>query len=659
MRKIGSWVVAGVLLAGSGAVLLAGCTPAQVVQGNGPRGTQLPTASEIAVGVPPGPRTLVYPLTATIRGRPGKPAGDSYRWLENTGSEMTRRWIEEESRLTRPRLQAIPQRAWVQQRLIQLDRLEQFGLPIKAGGRYFYPHDAGTQRQWWVSAGPADSDRVLLDAARVVPSPDGEIAAYTVREGDWETWRFRKVSGGGDLPDALRFTRQAGLSWARDGSGVYYDRYPLSADGKGDPTASPSIYFHPLGHQLGRQLGHPLGEAPASERLIYAADRSALPTGQISDDGRYLVIALSDGDGHNGVSVLDLTDPRAKARPLFEMRDVSYRFIGSNADELYFITSRDAPLKRIIAVAAGESPPAKWRVVVPENDVPLVDAHYVGGRFVAHYVRGAHTVVREYERDGQPAADIPLPGLGTVAGFAGEGDDRESFFSYTDYLTPLQIYRYDVSANTVSIWRKSRAPVSADAYVTEEVSYLGADGTRLPMLIAHRRDMPRDGDQAMLLNTSNATDTPRFDPAVIVWLELGGAYAQVRQNGTDDLIAAAGFLISSRYTRPQRLGLLGVDAGGDAGGQLAGTALTQRPDLFGVVLPVAGALDGIKKGTCYPQTLVTTPADDSEPWRSYQFAAALQDAQGCPNPILIRVGSGGTGDQWAFAAQALRLPAPQ
>jgi prolyl oligopeptidase PreP (S9A serine peptidase family) len=514
MWKIGSSVILVV-------ALLSGCTPAQVVQGNGPRGTQVPTASQIAVGVPPSPTTLVYPLNATFRNRSGTSGAQSYGWLENTGSQMTRHWLEEESRLTRPHLEALPQRAWVQQRLTQLDRL---------------------------------ADR--LDASRGAPSP--------------------------------------------------------------------------------------------------------IPAEQKTEDGHYLVISLSDGNGHNGVSVLDLFNPRAKARSLFEVRDNWYRFIGSNGAELYFVTNRDAPLGRVIAVITSELAPAKWTTVVPENDVALLDAHYVGGRFVAHYVRGAHSAMRVYEKDGRPVGEVPLPGLGTVEGFEGKGKERESFFSYSDYLTPPQVYRYDVPTNTISVWRKSSTDLSTAAYVTEEVSYLGVDGTRLPMLITHRRDMARDGNQSVLLYAGGAADgsfTPRFKPAVIVWLELGGVYAEARQSGTDDLIAAAGFLISSRYTRPQKLGLLGSGTGDDAGGSLAGTVLTQRPDLFGVVLPVAGALDKVKKGTCYPPTLVTS--GDSEPWRSYQFAAALQDAQGCPNPILIRVGAGEIADPWAFAAQSLKLSVPQ
>jgi len=655
MWKIGSWVllVAASLVGLSGS--LAGCTPAQVVQGNGPRGDQFPTASEIAVGVPPGPKTLVYPLTATLRGRSGAPAAQSYGWLEDTRSEMTRRWIDEESRLTRPHLAALPQRAWVQQRLTQLEKLERFGLPIKAGDRYFYPRGDGAHLQWWVSGGPAGSERAL-PGSRVVPSPNGEIAAYAVRDGEGEIWKFRLSRAGSDLPDTLRFARQqAVLSWARDSSGVYYSRDSssagsgsaggASADAAGAP---PSIYFHRLG-----------GES-SHERLVYAGDPAALPSGQVTEDGHYLVIELTDRDGHNGVSVLDLVNPRAKALSLFELRDAAYRFIGSRGTELYFVTSRGAPLRQVIAVTASESPPTTWMTVVPENDVVLEDARYVGGRFIASYVRGAHTVVRVYERDGRPAGEVPLPGLGSVEGFEGDGKDRESFFSYTDYVTPPQIYRYDVSTNTVSVWRKAHATLSTDAYVTEEVSYLGADGTRLPMLITHRRDAPRDGDQAMLLYADGGTDasfTPRFKPSVIVWLELGGAYAEARESATDDLIAAANALVSARYTRPQKLGLLGSGEAGDAGGALVGTVLTQRPDLFGVALPVTGALDRVKKGTCYPQTLVTT--GDTEPWRSYEFAAALQDAQGCPNPILIRVGSGEAADPWAFAAQALRLSAPQ
>jgi prolyl oligopeptidase len=340
-------------------------------------------------------------------------------------------------------------------------------------------------------------------------------------------------------------------------------------------------------------------------------------------------------------------------------------------------------------------------------------------------------VVRLYERDGRPLGDVPLPGLGSVAGFQGEGKDTESFFSYTDYLTPSQIYRFDISATQSNLWRKPSIPASTDAYVTEQVFYTSKDGTRVPMFITRRRDRVKDGDQPFLLygyGGFNISLTPTFRPTVLAWLEMGGAYAEAnlrgggeygedwhkagtlghKQNVFDDFIAAAEYLINQRYTRSQRLGIYGRSNGG----LLIGAAMTQRPELFGAALPAVGVLDmlryqtasanarqwssdyglsenahefetlysyspyhNVKPGVCYPPTLITTADHDDRvtPWHSYKFAAALQAAQICPNPILIRIetrAGHGAGkpiwmqiedfaDQWGFLAKWLGMSVPE
>jgi prolyl oligopeptidase len=290
---------------------------------------------------------------------------------------------------------------------------------------------------------------------------------------------------------------------------------------------------------------------------------------------------------------------------------------------------------------------------------------------------------------------VALPGLGTVEGFFGEGKETETFFSYTDYLTPPQVYRYDVTANKAALWRKAALAESTDAYVTEQVFYLSKDGTRVPMFITHRRDMPKDGDQAFLLygyGGFNVSLTPTFRASVLAWLDMGGAYAEAnlrgggeygepwhragtlqnKQHVFDDFIAAAEYLVHEHYTRPAKLGIHGRSNGG----LLVGAALVQRPDLFGAALPAVGVLDmlryhtasanarqwssdygtsedpdqfgalyayspvhNVKQGMCYPPTLVTTADHDDRvvPWHSYKFAAALQAVQICSNPILIRI----------------------
>lgn len=731
-------------LASCAACLLVGCSGitfqgARPMPGNGPHGTPLRTSSEIAVGLNPAPENPpVYPVTFAVNATEtihGVPVADPYRWLENLDSEATRHWVEAENQLSKPRLAAIPHHDWLKQRLTHLWQYERFSVPVKEAGHYFFLHNDGSQNQsvLYVSDALAAPGRVLFDPngasadatvalADFTPSPKGDLVAYALSDGgtDWEVWKFRRVSDARDLPDSLRFTKFWGVSWARDGSGVYYSRYPALSSGKGDDAGRPAVYFHRL------------GEAQDQDRLIYAVTDhpTRIPSGRVTEDGHYLVITLFDGYERNGVSLLDLHRPGSRVQPLFFGWDALYSFIGSQGEELYFETTKDAPHRRVIAVDPRQPTSTPWPTIVPEQTAALAGAAYVGGRIVARYVQDAHSIARVYEPDGRPVGDVALPGLGSIEGFTGEGNERETFFSYTDYLTPSRIYHYDVATNTAAIWRSAKLSAATDEYITEQLFYLSKDGTRIPMFVTHRRDLVKDGDQPTLLygyGGFNVSLTPAFRPSVLAWLEMGGVYAEAnlrgggeygegwhqagtlanKQNVFDDFIAAAQYLIDQHYTRSQRLAIHGRSNGG----LLVGAVMTQRPDLFAAALPAVGVLDmlryqtasanarqwasdyglsedpnqfpalyayspyhNVKKAWCYPPTLITTADHDDRvaPWHSFKFAAALQAAQVCANPILLRVetraghGAGkplwmqidDVADQWAFAAQALKMPVP-
>jgi len=475
---------------------------------------------------------------------------------------------------------------------------------------------------------------------------------------------------------------------------------------------------------------HRLGTPQERDALVYAVSDhpTRVPAARVTDDGHWLVVTLFDGYEKNGVDLVDLTRPGSAPRPLFAAWDALYTYIGAQGNELYFHSTRDAPLGHVIAVDA--LAPGAGRVVIRQGARALEQASYVGGRFIARYVEDAHGVARVYERDGRPVGDVPVPGAGSLEGFTGEGSQAETFYSYTDYLTPPRIYRLDVAANAATLWRAPASPPAAGNFVTEQVYAPGKDGTRIPLYITHRRDMQKDGNQPVLLygyGGFNVSLTPAYRPQVEAWLEMGGVYAVAnlrgggeygegwhkagtlgnKQHVFDDFIAAAQYLIDSYYTRPARLGIHGRSNGG----LLVGAVLTQRPDLFGVALPAVGVLDmlryqtasanarqwssdyglaedpdqfralyayspvqNVKKGVCYPPTLITTGDHDDRvaPWHSYKFAAALQAAQICSNPVLIRIetrAGHGAGkpvwmqvddfaDEWAFLARYLGVPPP-
>jgi prolyl oligopeptidase len=709
----------------------------QTVPGPGPNGKPMSTVTDTAVGMRPAAVAPLYPVTARVEVNDnyfGTKVADPYRWLEDLDSPAVANWVQSQNALSQPRLAELPARAWLKARLTQLWNYERYDIPVKRGARYFYLHNDGTQNQsaLLVSDGVAAAGRVLFDpnTARAdatvaisdfTPDVRGNVVAYAVSDGgtDWQIWRFRRVADGKDLSDTLRFTKFWGVSWARDDSGVYYSRYPALPNGRGDDSGRPAVYFHRL------------GTSQDEDRLVYEVTNhpTHVPVARASEDGHYLVITLFEGYEKNAVELIDLRQSGARPRPLFTAWDGLYNFIGVHGHELFFQTTHNAPLGRVIAVDAQD--PAVRHNVVPEGASALEQASYVGGRIIARYVEDAHAVARVYERDGRPVGDVSLPGLGRVEGFDGEESQNETFFSYQDYLTPLRIFRFDVPTSQASPWHEPGSRALGATFVTEQVFYNSKDGTRVPMYITHRRDVTKDGNQPVLLYGYGGFDislTPVYRPQVQAWLEMGGTYAEAnlrgggeygeswhkagtlanKQHVFDDFIAAAEYLIGEHYTRSARLGIHGRSNGG----LLIGAVLTQRPELFGAALPAVGVLDmlryqtasanarqwssdfglsedpeqfkalyayspvqNVKKGVCYPPTLITTADHDDRvvPWHSFKFAAALQAAQLCPNPILIRIetrAGHGAGkpvwmqiedfaDQWAFLAKWLEMPPPE
>jgi prolyl oligopeptidase len=655
------------------------------------------------------PATIAYPAAArgdVVDVYHGVSVADPYRWFEDPTAQNTRDWVTAENALAQPILEQLPQRAWLGERLKQLWTYERFGVPEPEGGKYFYMRNDGTQDQsvLYVADALDAAPRVLVDPngkrddatialSQWVPSPDGQLLAYALSDGgtDWNTWHFRRVADAVDLPVILKFSKFHAVSWARDNSGVYYSRYPLKPGTsvetaeRGDDAGRPDIYFHKL------------VDAQSADRLVYQVTDhpTRVPTGQVTEDGRYFIIGQFDGYDSNAIYVQDLRKPNAKPQPLFTTWDALYNFIGSSGDDLYFQTTNNAPRSRVIAVNPGKPAAADWRTIVPHGDIAIANARYIGGRIVVEYTSDARSLVRLFDVKGTQTGEVKLPGLGTATGFQGAGDNPEAFFSYSDYLSPTRILRLDVATNTVSDFRTPKVPADFSPYVTEQVFYKSKDGTRVPMFITRRKDAPRDGNQPVMLygyGGFNVTLSPTFSPSIQSWLEMGGVWAVAnlrgggeygeewhqagtklrKQNVFDDFIAAAEYLIAEKYTNPKRLAILGRSNGG----LLVGAAMTQRPDLFGAALPGVGVMDmlryqtasanarqwssdfglaedakeftairaysplhNLKSGTCYPPTLVTTADRDDRvvPWHSYKFAAELQRDQGCANPVLIRI----------------------
>lgn len=672
----------------------------------------------------------------------GESVADPYRWLESLDGSETRAWIEQQNSLARPYLESVPAHAWFKHRLTELWNYERYGVPVKEGGRYFWLRNDGLQNQsvLYVAESLTVEPRVLIDPNTLSKdatismssfhvSPDGKLIAYALSDGgtDWDTWHVRDVATSRDTGDTIQWVKFTDTSWDADSKGFYYSRYPLTADGKGDDSRQVSVYHHRI------------GEPQTADRHVYSVTDHPTrnPYATVSDDGRFLSIYLFDSYAVNGIYYIDLeaVGPRtaeqgAAAKKVVRLLDewnAQYTFLGNQGSELFFHTTDAAPRGRIIGIDVSKPQRANWREIVAQASDVLDGASLIGSTFVLSYLHDAHSQVKVVDVAGRARPNVTLPGLGRVDGFIGDPDDPETFFTYTDFLTPAAVYRYDVAANKVDVFRKPKLAADTAPYVTEQVFFASKDGTRVPMFITRRRDLAKDGTAPVLLygyGGFNNAQVPTFSSSVMAWLEAGGVYAVAnlrggseygetwheagtklkKQNVFDDYIAAAEWLIAQRYTSKKRIAALGRSNGG----LLVGAAITQRPDLFAAALPVVGVLDmlryhtasanarqwssdyglsenadeykalkayspyhNVREGACYPPTLVTTADHDDRvvPWHSFKFAAALQAAQSCPNPVLIRVetraghGPGkpvwmqieDVANQWAFLTRHLGI----
>jgi prolyl oligopeptidase len=624
---------------------------------------------------------------------------DPYRPLEDPDSEATRKWIEAENKLTFGYLEKIPERKRINERLTTLWNYERYNVPFHESSSYFFSKNTGLQNQsvLYVASKLPGEPRVLLDpntlskdgtialSGTAVPH-NGKLLAYGLANAgsDWQGWKVREIATGKDLSDVLKWVKFSGASWNHDGNGFFYSRY----DAPNGQELKQTNYFQKL-------YFHKIGAAQEQDDLIYQRKdhKDWLFNGTVTDDGRYLIINVSRGtDPKNRIFYKDLQEPDSKVVELLNKQDATYNFLDNDGTGFWFHTNLNAPKGRIIAIDVRQ--PGEITELVPETSDKLESVDVVGERFVAIYLKDAHSAVRLFELSGKPTGEIPLPGLGTASGFTGKRKDTETFYSYVSFTEPATIYRYDFKTGQSSVLFRPKIDFNSDDYTTEQIFYQSKDGTHLPMFLTYRKGLEKNGVNPTLLYGYGGFDisvTPSFSPAVATWLQMGGVYAVAnlrgggeygedwhlagtklhKQSVFDDFIAAGEWLIANKYTSTPKLAINGRSNGG----LLVGAALTQRPDLWGATLPVVGVLDmlrfqkftigwawtsdygssenpdefkalykysplhNVKPGTKYPPTLITTADHDDRvfPGHSFKFAAALQAAQSGPAPILIRI----------------------
>lgn len=673
-------------------------------------GAALAVAALATVVVTAQEKKLKYPETtkgSTADDYHGTKVADPYRWLEDDvrKSKDVAEWVEAENKVTFAFLEAIPEREAIKKRITDLYDYEKFSTPVKAGGRTFYSKNNGLQNQsvLYVQDTPESEPRVLLDPntwskdgtialSGTAVTDDGKYVAYgkAVAGSDWNTWHVLDVASAKPLADELLWVKFSNASWTNDGKGFFYSRFP-------EPARDAA--FQALNENM-KLYYHRLGTPQAEDVLVY--ERPDHPkwgvTGAVSEDGRYLIIEVSDGttSGKSRVFYKDLAEPYGMPVALIDNADDKYDFVGNDGPVFYLRTEKDAQRGRVVAIDTRNPDPKNWKTLVPQSAETLGSVGLVGNLFVCHYLKDAKTQVKLYTVDGHFVREVQFPGIGSASGFGGKRTDTETFYTFSSFATPPSIFRYDIITGQSKLFRQAKVKFDPSQYEVKQIFYPSKDGTKIPMFIAHKKGIKLDGTNPTLLYGYGGFDismTPDFRATRLQWMEMGGVFAVAnlrgggeygdewhrsgtklkKQNVFDDFIAAGEYLVKEKYTSPKKLAI----QGGSNGGLLVGACMTQRPDLYGACLPAVGVMDMLRyqkftagrfwvddygssdnadefkyllgyspyhvllnKGPRdYPATLVTTADTDDRvvPGHSFKFAAALQAMQKGPAPVLIRI----------------------
>ncbi|MFN6263006.1 MAG: prolyl oligopeptidase family serine peptidase [Chromatiaceae bacterium] len=624
---------------------------------------------------------------------------DPYRWLEDDRSAETAEWVKAQNKVTFDYLARIPYRDQIKQRLEALWNYEKVGAPTKEGAyTYFYKND-GLQNQYVVyrqkDGGPAevflDPNGFSADATTSLAdlqfTDDGSIAAYAISEGgsDWRKVFVINAETKEKLEPELVDVKFSGISF-KGNEGFFYSSYDKPKGSElSAKTDQHKLYYHKI------------GTPQKDDQLVYGgtdAEKHRYVGGTVTQDGKYLVVSAANATSGNKLLVKDLTKPDSVFITLDGEGSSDYNLIDSKGDILYFSTNFKAPNQRLIAIDMTKPAQAEWKDVIAET-ANVLEVSKGAGSFFATYMVDAISKVQQYDYDGKLVRDVQLPGVGSVGGFDGKAKDAVLYYSFANYNTPGSIYAYDPATGESKVYFKPAVKFNSDDYESKQVFYTSKDGTKVPMIITHKKGLQLDGtNPAMLYGYGgfNVSLTPSFSVSNLVWMEMGGVYAVPnlrgggeygkawheagiqlkKQNVFDDFIAAGEYLVAQKYTSNDKLAI----RGGSNGGLLVGAVMTQRPDLMKVALPAVGVLDmlryhtftagagwgfdygtaeqskemfeylkgyspvhNVKKDVAYPATLVTTGDHDDRvvPAHSFKFAAELQAKAGGANPQLIRI----------------------
>jgi len=629
----------------------------------------------------------------------GTKIADPYRWLENDTSAETKKWVDAENKITQNYLSQIPYREAIKRRLTEIWNYPKETAPFKVGEYYFFTKNDGLQNQsvWFIKKGLGAEEELFLDPNTLTAdgtasvsllgfSNDKKYLAYAVAQSgsDWSNIYIMEIDTKKKLSDELKWTKFSGAAWK--GDGFYYSRYDEPVKGMVLSAANKfqKVYFHKL------------GEAQNADKLIFEdkTNPNLYFGAEVTEDEHFLVLYASAGTSGNSLYVQDLKDTDGKISLLVKGFENNHSIINNVGSKLLLNTDLGAPNNQVVLIDPKKPEPENWEKIIPESELALEGVGSGGGFLWASYLKDASTNIIQFDVTGKRIREVKLPDIGTVSGFGGFKDDREFFYSFTNFTTPGTTYRYNIGKGESTLYRKSALKFNNEDYETKQIFYSSKDGTKVPMFIVHKKGIKLDGNNPVFLYAYGGFQvslTPAFSLSRMLFLEHGGIYVQPslrggseygeawhkagmlekKQNVFDDFIAAAEYLVKEKYTNPSKIAI----SGGSNGGLLVGACMTQRPELFKVALPAVGVLDmlryhkftvgwgwvveygssdkkedfdylikysplhNIKPGVNYPATLITTADHDDRvvPAHSFKFAATLQEKYKGEKPMLIRI----------------------
>lgn len=621
---------------------------------------------------------------------------DPFRWLEDDRSEETKAWVEAQNKVSFTHLEQIPFRKEIVERLTAMWNYERISAPFKKGKDTYYYKNNGLQNQSVLYRKTKKGDEIFLDPntfskdgttslAGLNFSKSGKYCAYqiSVAGSDWRKIIIIETKSKAILADTLIDVKFSGISWYKD-DGFYYSSYDRPKGSElSEKTDQHKLYYHKLGTKQ------------KEDKVIFGADeKRRYVSASVSKDMKYLFISAATSTSGNELYFKDLSNPNNPIVPIVSNFENDHYILDTKKGQFYIITNLKAPNKRVVIVDATNPKPENWKDLIPETQFVLSPS--TGSGFIfAHYMIDAVSAVKQYDYSGKLIRDIQLPGIGTASGFGGEEKDKELYFSFTNYITPGTIYSFDPNKGTSKIYQSPKVKFETEKYESYQVFYTSKDGTKVPMIITHKKGLEMNSDNPTMLygyGGFNISLTPAFSVANALWIEMGGVYAVPnlrgggeygkawhkagtqlqKQNVFDDFIAAAEYLIENRYTSQKKLAI----SGRSNGGLLVGASMTQRPDLFAVALPGVGVLDmlryhtftagagwaydygtaedsaemfkyllnyspvhNVRENVNYPATMITTADHDDRvvPAHSFKFAAELQEKNPSGRPMLIRI----------------------